>query len=257
MFKKNIKYQQVRPGMSEKNLQKLAFDMKEGKQIALSVDIERFTKKDLSFLKHFDHITHLSIRGCSHKQIEKIQSLNNLIDLSLLSVKANDYSFLLPMKKLEILDIRLGSSKDFSLLGKLENLKALCFLKINNLKDVSFLSNIINLQYFSINSCKNVTSFPNLSNLNKLRRVHLETMNGLNEIDGISKAPNLSELIVIQSNSLEPNNFNCFIDHVTLKKVLPGIGTLKSKKYRKTCGMFSERTMDGFYGTENENFDLI
>ena len=253
----NIKYRQIRPNMTGENLQKLASNMKEGNQTALTVDMERLSKKDLSFLAYFDHITHLGIIGASHKQIEKIQILNNIVDLCLMSVKVSDYSFLLPMKKLSILDIRFGSAKNFSLLGKLDNIKALCFLRINKLNDVTFLSNMSNLQYIKINSCRNVVTFPNLTNLNKLRRVHLETMNGLINIDGISKAPNLEELIVIQAKSLEPDNFNCFVDHLVLKKVLPEIGTFNSKRYKDTCDMFSGRVMDGFYGTKNTNFHLV
>lgn len=236
---------------------KIADGMKEKGQTFLQVDAEKLMDKNLSCLKLFDHITGLSLHGFNQSQIKKAVFPKKITDLYLLSVRVQDYSFLLPLKNLEILDIRLGGSKDFSALGNLTNLKSLSLLKILSLHDLSFISKLHRLQFLKVDSCKKISTIPNLIDLRCLRRVHLERMRGLTDISGIANAPKIEDLIIMESESLLPENLECFIGHPTIKRILPGIGTLPSAKYKQANAMFPQCAISGFYGTDHHKFELI
>jgi len=230
--------------------------MKEKNQFALSVDKDRLLNKKLNFLCHFNHLTHLCLRGFSQNQVELIKDIKNLKELILLSCKINSYSFLKSMRELESLDIRFGGTKDFSELGKLKGMKSLALLKIINLKDVSFLAEMTNLQYIEINSCKKIIEFPSLLNLKNLRRIVLETMKGLRDISGVSKAPFLEDLIIMEAKNIDHMQLNFFLKHKALKRIFPGIVRLNSTKFKELSDLFSDRIIDSYYGTKIEQFNI-
>lgn len=212
-------------------------------------------KITLAFLESFTALRELSLIG-NLKNYETIGKLVGLQRLSLGSLSSPDLTVLAGMKKLERFHLQFGSATDISSVGDLPKLKALGLMRVRGLADLGPVASIATLQYLMLDGLKQVTRLPDFGKLKKLRRVHLETMNGLETLEGLDKAPALEDLIVMECYKLPPEAFACLKGHKKLKAVLPGIGTTVSKKVLDVEAMFPGKLMDGFYATPHQTFTL-
>ncbi|PIE47965.1 MAG: hypothetical protein CSA42_01040 [Gammaproteobacteria bacterium] len=259
MIRYDDKSRQLQKNLSLEKLRQIGEDMRAKGHLSLTIDMDRLEKKDLSFLEHFQHLNRLIIRGGTQSQVKKIILVTGIKSLCLIGVKLNDYEFLKHFKNLEVLDIRGGGVKNYSALGEINNLKAILLMDLRALKEIDFLSNLENLQYIRLDGCSNVEAIPSLKLLNRLKRVVIENMMRLNDICGVSEAQNIQELIVLSLNSnLKADNFICFLNHKTLRNILPGIAPKGSKESIKVDLLLEGRRMlnSDYVGGRFEYFEI-
>lgn len=200
-------------------------------------------------------LTLLIVHG-TPKSLEPLAALTRLRDLSLASLSRPDLGVLGSLGRLEQLHIQFGSLDDLGPLADAPRLQALTLLRVKGLYDLTPVSSLTALQYLHLDGLKPIAALPDLRRLSRLRRVHLETMNGLTDLAGLAAAPHLEDLILIECPKLTPEAFAPLHPHPTLRRLLPGIGPVGSKKVRAVESLFPDRLMDGFYGTENAIFTL-
>lgn len=259
MLKHTLDPRQIPRGKSLDYFIDLGTEMRNKGQLALTIDMDRLPKKDLSFLTNFQHLKRLIIRGGTQNQLKKITLVNQVKDICLISCKVDNYDFLNDFDSLEVLDIRLGSAKDYSSIGDLSKLKAINLMKLRNLDDITFITKLKMLQFIRLDSCSNVGMIPNLKNLTELKRVEIETMKRLIHLCGISEAPNIKELIVLSPDSkIEPNDFKCFVGHGTLQNILPGIAATNSKKIEEVNTLLEGQLLSSsdYIGGKYEFFQI-
>ena len=255
MLKYTTQSRQIRRDQPPEYFVRLAKEMRELGHTGLRVDMQRLMQKDLSFLEHFEHLTSLSIEnGCTATQIKKISLVPQIKELHLLSAKAKDYDFLNELKSLETLDIRGGSTKDYSAITGLSGLKAINFLAFRCLKDLSFLQNLTNLQFIGLERCSNVKEIPDLVQLTQLRQVELDTMKRLEDFCGISKAPNTENLLLFNTFPLiKVESFQCFEFHNKIN-LLIFINDLPEEMKKKILTLLEGHVLTEYYATDLENF---
>jgi hypothetical protein len=184
-------------------------------------------KLNLSSLSRFLKLKALYIEG-HQKGIDTIGCLSYLEKLTLRSVTTRDITFLHELKNLWYLDIKLGGIKDLIPLKRLVNLKYLELWQVRGLSNISFISSLVGLQYLFLQSLCNVTTLPDMTDLHKLRRVHLETMKGLTDIFGLSKAPAIEEFIHVDAQSILLAQYHCLFQNKSLKSASIGFGSYKN-----------------------------
>ena len=253
----NIKCRQLRKQHSSLQLKELGNEMFSKQQFGLKIEKEKLGVKSLTFLEDYKHLKTLSVYNIS-KDISIISQLSSLKEIALCGLKLDNLDFLKPLTNLEYVWLQRSQLKDFGTLRNLKQLKAIKLFRLPKLENINFLEDMKSLQYINLDSCSNITEFPDLQQLKHLRRVFIDTMMRLNNISKIAKAPNLDDLIVINSKELPVTCFDSFIGHKSLKKILIGIDLKTSKKYKEIEKRLPKNIqMNGFYGTDNEFFELI
>ena len=185
----------------------------------------RSKRFSLAFLSRFRCLRQLYIE--SHKKdIAVLSGLSSIEELTLRSVTLPDLSLLVPLRHLISLDIKLGGTKDLSLLPEVGHLRYLELWMIRGLDDISSIGDVRTLQYLFLQALKRVESVPSLRDLRLLRRVQLETMKGLSDLQPIADAPVLEELLVIDMPHLQPVAFRPFVGHKMLRSASVGLGSL-------------------------------
>ncbi len=66
--------------------------------------------------------------------------------------------------------------------------------------------------------------------LTELRRVHIETMKGINDISPLAAAPNLRDLVLVDMGHLGADAIDCLVGHPTLRTALVALGSVKRNK---------------------------
>ena len=180
----------------------------------------------LAFLSRFHSLRRLYIES-HQKDIAVLSELSSIEDLTLRSITLPDLSLLVPLRHLLSLDIKLGGTKNLSLLPEIGRLRYLELWMIRGLEDISSVGHVRTLQYIFLQTLKRVESVPSLRDLRLLRRVHLQTMKGLSDLQPIADAPLLEELLVIDMPHLQPEALRPFIAHRTLRAATVGLGSIK------------------------------
>lgn len=197
-------------------------------------------KPSLSGLSRFLKLKVLYIEG-QQKGIDTIGRLSYLEKLTVRSVTTGEITFLHELKNLWYLDIKLGGIKDLTPLKGLINLKYLELWQVRGLSNISVISTLIGLQYLFLQSLCNVKMLPDMTNLHNLRRVHIETMNGLTDIFGLSKAPALEEFIHVDAQSILLEQYQYLFQNKNFKSASIGFGShknnLKILNLMKTMGI--------------------
>ncbi len=221
---------------------------------SLDVDAEQSAKKSLAFLKYFPFLKYLAVSGRA-RDLDSLAELNQLRELCLLRVTVPDFGFLGGLCDLRILDMRFGGCKAFDTLGVAKNLIGLSFLRLPTLKNLDIVADMPELQLLKLDSCKGITGLPDFSGNRKLRKIVLETMNGLESLAGIEKAPGLEQVVVMEAKALPPSEFQRVTRCPSLRKVLVGLALTTSARYKEAIGYVpTDRQMDGYYGTEYQHF---
>lgn len=247
-------YRQIKQNTDAKGHEKLAEEMASKNQTRLNLDVSRSVIKDLSFLGAYSNLTHIFIVGAK-RGLQYLADLPNLEKIGLSQCKVDSLDCLARLDNLVELDLLLGSISDYESIKHISGLKSFTAMKSRSLRDISFLSRLEELQSFKLDQCSRVANIPDLSGNKKLQRVHLEGLKGLSSIDSVASAPNLETLIVIDCK-LEPQDFQIFVAHPNKPIVLPGIAPIGSKKGNEVDNLLGSQLMVGFYGTENENFEI-
>jgi len=199
----------------------------------LSPDLEYFgfgltVKKthSLAFLERFSRLKSLFIEG-HHKDIDVLAKLTTLEDVILRSITLPDLSLLTPMTQLRSLNLKLGGTRDISLLPEVGRLRYFEAWLVRGLSDLSAVAEVPTLQFLFLQALKQVESLPSFATLPVLRRVVLDTMKGLTDLQPVADAPVLEELAVYAMPQLTPEAFAPFVGHPTLKQSNIGLGSVR------------------------------
>lgn len=125
-------------------------------------------------------------------------------------------------------------------------------LWVRKLRDLSPLSAVKTLQYLALGAMKQVERMPDCSRLKSLRRVYLDTMNGITDLSGLTKAPNLDDLIVVESK-IEAGVFTPIVASSKPKRATVGLASRKAEA--EVNIKLGQRAVD-LFGTKNEKFVL-
>jgi hypothetical protein len=157
--------------------------------------------------------------------IQALSELTGLRTLTLRSVSMPDLSALTPMTELAGLDLKLGNTRDLSLLPRFTKLQYFEAWLIRGLTDLSTLGEVTSLEELFLESLKHVTSLPSLHKLTRLRAVTLQNMNGIRDVSFLMTAPALEELS-LHADNLDIASVNQLAAHPTLRKGDIGMRTL-------------------------------
>lgn len=191
---------------------------------AIYLGATRSKKPSLRLLERFGELRELNVEG-HRKDIEAISSLRKLEDLTLRSVSVEDFSFLRALSKLWSLDIKLGGSKNLRALADLENIKYLELWQVRGLVELGPISTLTGLQYLFLQSLPRVVRLPELGKLIRLRRLHLDNMKGLRNLEALCGAPSLEELIHFDARNHAPREYECLLKSKTMKALRVAFGS--------------------------------
>jgi hypothetical protein len=179
---------------------------------------------DLTILGRFPSLKQLKLEGQT-KGIAVISHLTALEDLTLRSITLPDLSLLLPLTHLQALDIKLGGTKDLTLLPRIGRLQYLELWRIKGLTDLSVVGRLPHLRYLFLQALRRVEALPDLSLDVELRRVYLRTMKGLRDLRPLATAPALEQLLLIDFGHVQPEDLRCLVGMPNLKGVDVGLGS--------------------------------
>jgi len=186
-------------------------------------------KLDLAILGRFRELKTLSIEGQT-RHLDVIAGLTSLEDLTLRSITLPDLSLLLPLRRLQSLDLKLGGTKDLRLLPRVGALRYLELWLIRGLTDIAAIGHLPELRYLFLQAHKHVESLPDLSEDVALRRVHLEAMKGIRDLRPLRTAPRLEEVVLADMRHLQPADLEPLIGLPRLKAVFAGLGSQRKNR---------------------------
>lgn len=189
-----------------------------------------FSKKPrLRFIERFSSLQNLYLEG-QCKDIEVINSLAHLRDLTLRSITVPSLAFLRGLPELWSLDIKLGGTKNLDALPYLMGIKYLELWQVKGLSDLTPIGEMGELQFLFLQALRNVERLPSLSRLSALRRIYLENMKGLKDLSSLVTAPVLEELIHVSAHRAEPQQYADLLANGTLKRMLVGFGNARKSE---------------------------
>jgi hypothetical protein len=181
---------------------------------------------DLAPLARFRKLERLHLER-QPKNIEVISGLTALEELSLRSITLPDLSLLLPLKRLRSFELRLGGTKDLTLLPEIGRLRYLEIWLVKGLSDLSSVRGLRHLRSLFLQALTHVRSLPDLSEMRALRRVHLEAMKSLRDLRPLATAPALREIVLIDMPNLQPDDLQPLVGLPKLEAVTAGLGSLR------------------------------
>lgn len=189
------------------------------------------TKKRLSLapLGRFTRLTRLYLEGQT-KDIEVVSTLGELRSVTLRSITLPDLSMLTPLTNLRALDLKLGGTKNLSLLPELQALDYLELWQVKGLSDLSPIAKLPRLEYLFLQSLRQVEALPHLGGLPALTRLWIETMKGLTDLSPIRDAPHLRQLAVVDMAHLQPDAFAPLVGHPSLESLRFGLGSKRKNE---------------------------
>jgi hypothetical protein len=199
-----------------------------------------FSKKpSINSISRFKALKSLYLES-QQKGIEAVHDLSNLEKIVLRSISTPDVSYLAGRPKLWSVDIKLGGIKDLSDLSTL-NLKYLELWLVRGLSDLSFISSIESLQFIFLQSLKQVKALPSLKNLTQLRRVYLEDLKGLSDLNSLEFAPGLIEFMYVSAMNKKPEDLLPVLRNASVKSVGCGFGSdRKNNQFEELARSFGK-----------------
>lgn len=183
----------------------------------------------LGHLSRFRELRELYIEA-QQKDLEVIEGLAALEDLTLQSISLANLQFLRSLRHLWSLDIKLGGLRDLSALDGLNQIKYLELWQVRGLCDINVISTMLGLQHLFLQSLPHVTELPDLSKLKSLRCIHLQNMKGLRQLKSIATAPALEAFYHTQASGMQPEMYEEILKLSTLKSVMVGLGSGKKNE---------------------------
>lgn len=192
---------------------------------------------DLAILERFTGLECLYLEGQT-KGIEILGGLRGLEDLTLRSVTLPDLSVLLPLDRLLAFDLKLGGTRDISLLPQIGRLEYVELWMVRGLVDLSAIAEVHTLRYLFLESLRRVEELPDLRELRHLVRIHLQNIRGLKDLSPLAGAPALTSLVLEEMGHLQPEDLSCLAGHPTLRAISPRLGgRRKTEAAREVLGL--------------------
>jgi hypothetical protein len=184
---------------------------------------------DLDVIGRFTALKWLHLEGQT-KGIEVVSRLRSLEELTLRSITLPDVSLLLPLRRLLSLDLKLGGTKDLTLLPQIGRLRYLELWRIKGLTDLSRVGRLPHLRHLFLQTLNGVRSLPDLSEARALRRVHLETMKSITDLRPLATAPALREIVLVDMPQLQPDDLQPLVGLPRLQAVTAGLGSVRKNR---------------------------
>jgi hypothetical protein len=183
---------------------------------SLLIGRTRSTRFSLRTLARFRQLRTLYLEG-QQKDFDGLGELGSLEDLTLRSITLPDLSALLPLRRLTSLDIKLGGTRDLSLLPQIGRLEYVELWQVRGLVDVSSVAEIETLERFLLQALTKVTTLPSFARSTRLRSAYLDTMKGISDLSPLADAPRLERLVLVSMCHLQPEALLPFVGHPTLR----------------------------------------
>jgi hypothetical protein len=183
---------------------------------------------DLDILARFTGLRSLAIEGQT-KNIAVVGRLVPLEELTLRSVTLPDLSILLPLTALRSLQLKLGGTRELGLLPRIGRLEHLELWMVKALDDLGPVGHLPHLRYLFLQALCRVERLPDFGGTPVLKRLHLETMNGLRDLRPITGAAGLAELLLADMHHLLPEDLACLVGHQSLRAVSLELGSRKKE----------------------------
>lgn len=190
----------------------------------LSLGATASRKPSVGLVERFTKLEKLIIEG-QQKDIEAIGYLSGLRELILRSITVPSLDFLVPLRELWSLGIKLGGTKNLEALMRLTAVKYLELRQIKGLSDLRAIGDMVGLQFLFLQTLPKVTALPGMSRLGALRRVHLDNMKGLKDFSALEKLPALEELVHVAAPGGVPAQYAALLGMPSLKSLLVGFGS--------------------------------
>ncbi|MDR0525774.1 MAG: hypothetical protein LBG90_07885, partial [Spirochaetaceae bacterium] len=173
-------------------------------------------KLDISFIGKMNLLESLKMT-CKIDSLEPIQKCNNLKQLHL-STRIEDFTFLEPLNKIEIIGIQgCYCINDFSLINK-ESLKELHLASVHTLENIDTIQSFQSINKLCLDASK-VKMLPDMSKLVTLKELDLRLKTWENP-EILKTLPNLERLRLREINTkLEAEKFYFLTKIKTLKEI--------------------------------------
>lgn len=204
-------------------------DIEPGAITELSLSATKSKKPTLTSLPRFPKLRRLYLEA-QQKDIPVISRLAGLEDLTLRSITVPDLEFLRGLKQLWSLDIKLGGTNNLTALEGMTGIKYLELWQIKDLHDIRVVTTLLGLQFLFLQSLPHIVAMPDFSPLKALRRVYLENMKGLKDLDGLTKAPALEEFMHAAALGMEPAQYFGLLKNKSVKRLSVGFGSPKKNQ---------------------------
>jgi hypothetical protein len=191
--------------------------------LGLGLTKRRYSLQPLS---RFESLRKLYLEG-AWKDLDVISTFSMLEDITLRSVTLPDLSILRPLRKLRSLDLKLGGTRDLTLLPSLAPLRYLELWMIRGLDNIGPVGELESLQYLFLQDLARVDRLPDMSRMKSLRRVRIQNLKSLTDLSPLLTAPALEELEVWESRHLKPEDFKFLVGHPTLTHASIALGSRK------------------------------
>lgn len=198
-------------------------------------------KPRINVIERFSNLKFLFLEA-QQKGTEAINQLAKLEKLVLRSISTADIDYIKGLKNLWSVDIKLGGIKNFDALKTLPQIKYLELWQIRGLSDLSFLSELRTLQNLFVQSLIQVSELPCFIQNTSLRRLYLENLKGLTNLQTLRNAPALEEFVYVSANNLEAEDLLPVLENPNLKSISCMFGSIRKnnsfeqlvKHYHKT-----------------------
>ncbi|RBY95085.1 hypothetical protein DQ237_15325 [Blastococcus sp. TF02-8] len=177
------------------------------------------------------------------RDLDVLAGLMSLTSLTLRSITLPDLSLLLPLTGLRALDLKLGGTRDLSLLPQVGKLEYLELWMVRGLDDLTPVAGTTTLRHLFLQALSRVTELPDLSRLAQLEVVHLETMTGITDLTPLLTAPSLREVSLVDMGHLQPADVGVLARHPRLRFLTAGLNSEKKNR--------AVRELVGLPGNEN------
>ena len=193
----------------------------------MELGIRGFTEGvSLEHLSHLGNLDHGWFEGVQ-KGYELLTQFPGLQRLMVRETRKLDATHFSLVPKLWSLDIKLGSLKNPERIGDCIGLKHLEVWMSSGLRDVKFVSSLINLQFLFLEALAKVEPLPDMSKLKALRRAWFQGLHSVTDLKPILLAERLDELAVLECRSLTPESFQPLAQLSPRVKVMVGMGSKK------------------------------
>ena len=196
---------------------------------SLSLGATRSKRLSLAPLSSFRSLRILFLEGQS-KDIEVLNELPELEDVTLRSVTTPDLRYLSHLQKLWSLDVKLGGIRGFAGIEGKNSIKYLEVWQVRDLRKIDIVGSLPGLQNLFLQSLPHIESFPGLTNSIALRRIVVENLKGLRDFKALETAPVLEEFALADGRKQTPRHLLPVLNNPRVRKVSAGFGSERKNR---------------------------
>ena len=176
-------------------------------------------------ISRFKNLRRLKIMG-PFENLDVLECMSSLQALYILETKKFDVSLISSLPNL--FSLRTWESNCFEL-EKLNEAKKLAFLRLGleNIEDLDFLSTIKPLQFLILDYLSCVPAMPCMSMLKKLRRIEIDKLRMIKDLEFLLSIPNLEDVLVLNMNHLAVEDFSILSKNKSIRSVWTALGSVE------------------------------